>query len=507
MHAHAHWVRPHGNKCGRIHTVRLQVLREGSRNQAPRMESIEEIDPWNSRGPSVSLKEGVELNQLHNGVILEIDTEAMQAQEPYPDDAEESFEGANVLEQLNTECIGFAGNNLSDSDNELSPFEKMAKWMTVVPGSDGNLLKKVLRSGHGDVVPEGATVRVHYNGYLEYSDEPYDSSRLRNRPLQFKLGQSAVIEGWDCGVATMQRSEIARFLVNPSYAFGDFGCPPRIPPGATIMFEIELISFIDYKAADEFGSLTRKEKKEASLEQLLAVANAEREAGNELFKQNNFGKASSKYLKAVRLLESARLKDEIEEKQWKEVLLKLYLNQSLVSLKLNKHRLAVAQCKRALDIDPRNVKANFRLGQAFMKLSEFKKSRDHLLKAGRLSPGNQEIRLELQKLDRAVSKFRTLEKTMYTKMVQFSAPTVSDQTLESSGNSEDMNEMREQLVKELTLMRDKVSMKQMVLPQILTPEQVDCARQVARELGLKTEKAHNGGLRIYKEEDEIKVAF
>ncbi len=67
----------------------------------------------------MSLKEGVELNQLHNGVILEIDTEAMQAQEPYPDDAEESFEGANVLEQLNTECIGFAGNNLSDSDNEL----------------------------------------------------------------------------------------------------------------------------------------------------------------------------------------------------------------------------------------------------------------------------------------------------------------------------------------------------------------------------------------------------
>ncbi len=37
-------------------------------------------------------------------------------------------------------------------------------------------------------------------------------------------------------------------------------------------------------------------------------------------------------------------------------------------------------------------------------------------------------------------------------------------------------------------MRDKVSMKQMVLPQLLTPEQVDCARQVARELGLKTEK-------------------
>ena len=54
MHAHAHWVRPHGNKCGRIHTVRLQVLREGSRNQAPRMESIEEIDPWNVSSEIIS---------------------------------------------------------------------------------------------------------------------------------------------------------------------------------------------------------------------------------------------------------------------------------------------------------------------------------------------------------------------------------------------------------------------------------------------------------------------
>ena len=47
-----------------------------------------------------------------------------------------------------------------------------------------------------------------------------------------------VIEGWDVGVSTMRKSELARFLVNPSYAFGDFGCPPRIPPGATSMYFI-----------------------------------------------------------------------------------------------------------------------------------------------------------------------------------------------------------------------------------------------------------------------------
>ena len=40
----------------------------------------------------------------------------------------------------------------------------------------------------GEDVPERALVRVHYNGYLEYSDEPYDSSRLRGKQQQFVLG-------------------------------------------------------------------------------------------------------------------------------------------------------------------------------------------------------------------------------------------------------------------------------------------------------------------------------
>ena len=61
--------------------------------------------------------------------------------------------------------------------------------MIDLTNGEQGVLKKVLRQGVGARVPEGAIVRVHYNGYLEYSDEPYDSSRLRNRQLQFKLGK------------------------------------------------------------------------------------------------------------------------------------------------------------------------------------------------------------------------------------------------------------------------------------------------------------------------------
>jgi len=69
-----------------------------------------------------------------------------------------------------------------------SPFTKMARGMEDLTG-DGGVLKKVLTAGHGPEVSEGSVVRDHYNGYLEYCDEPYDSSRLRNKEQQFTLGK------------------------------------------------------------------------------------------------------------------------------------------------------------------------------------------------------------------------------------------------------------------------------------------------------------------------------
>ena len=65
----------------------------------------------------------------------------------------------------------------------------------------------------------------------------------------------------------------------------------------------------------------------------------------------------------MRLLEEKRLKDAEEEKKWKAVLLKLYLNQSLCSLRQSKPKLAITQSRKVMELDPKNVKAHFRLGQ------------------------------------------------------------------------------------------------------------------------------------------------
>ena len=67
---------------------------------------------------------------------------------------------------------------------------------------------------------------------------------------------------------------------------------------------------------------------------------------------------------------------------------------------MHKPKPTITLCRKVLQFDEKNVKAVFRLGQAYMQLSEFGKSRKYLIRAGRLSPSNVEIRQELAKLDK-----------------------------------------------------------------------------------------------------------
>lgn len=60
----------------------------------------------------------------------------------------------------------------------------------------------------------------------------------------------------ELGLLSMRRGELARFLFKPPYAYGTLGCPPLIPPNSTVLFEIELIDFLDSAESDKFCALT-----------------------------------------------------------------------------------------------------------------------------------------------------------------------------------------------------------------------------------------------------------
>ncbi|CAE8644243.1 unnamed protein product, partial [Polarella glacialis] len=90
----------------------------------------------------------------------------------------------------------------------------------------------------------GDDVSVHYVGTLASDGSQFDSSRDRGQPFVFALGKGNVIKGWDLGVAGMKKGEIAKFTLAPEFAYGESGSPPKIPEKATLVFEIELLSWM-----------------------------------------------------------------------------------------------------------------------------------------------------------------------------------------------------------------------------------------------------------------------
>lgn len=100
----------------------------------------------------------------------------------------------------------------------------------------------VTKPGDGKTFPQkGQTVSVHYTGTLTNGKE-FDSSKKRDKPFEFKIGEGQVIKAWDEGVAQMSVGTKAILTCSPDYAYGPKGYPPVIPPNSTLIFEVELLS-------------------------------------------------------------------------------------------------------------------------------------------------------------------------------------------------------------------------------------------------------------------------
>ncbi|CAI7850367.1 unnamed protein product [Closterium sp. NIES-54] len=93
------------------------------------------------------------------------------------------------------------------------------------------------------------TVRVHYKGML-VDGSVFDSSYERGDPLQFRLGQGNVIKGWDIGILGMCVGEKRKLKIPSHMGYGESGSPPKIPGGATLIFETELVEIVGAKPAD-----------------------------------------------------------------------------------------------------------------------------------------------------------------------------------------------------------------------------------------------------------------
>ena len=92
----------------------------------------------------------------------------------------------------------------------------------------------------GTEAHDGQVAVVHYTGWLTDGTK-FDSSRDRGQPFSFPIGQGQVIPGWDEGVAGMKVGGRRKLVIPASLGYGDMGAPPVIPPGATLVFDVELM--------------------------------------------------------------------------------------------------------------------------------------------------------------------------------------------------------------------------------------------------------------------------
>lgn len=150
-------------------------------------------------------------------------------------------------------ACGMAGDESTDPDSAQpdAPAEPAqveveaamnAAFAELAPG----LTMRILREGDGATAQAGDIAIVHYTGWLydetaqDNRGTKFDSSLDRDQHFQFPLGAGRVIRGWDQGVVGMKEGEKRELVIGSAMAYGERGAGNVIPPGATLVFEVEL---------------------------------------------------------------------------------------------------------------------------------------------------------------------------------------------------------------------------------------------------------------------------
>jgi FKBP-type peptidyl-prolyl cis-trans isomerase FkpA len=127
--------------------------------------------------------------------------------------------------------------------------ELKSTMSTTAPAAPVTELQRIdVVQGTGEGITAGQKAVVHYTGWLHQPGAPdnkgkkFDSSRDRGEPFRFEVGAGRVIKGWDEGVQGMQSGGQRQLIIPANLAYGDAGSRNVIPPGATLVFDIELLA-------------------------------------------------------------------------------------------------------------------------------------------------------------------------------------------------------------------------------------------------------------------------
>merc|ERR1712070_734308 len=204
------------------------------------------------------------------------------------------------------------------------------------------------------------------------------------------------IKGWDEGFASMKVGEKAMLTINSDYGYGASGSPPKIPGGATLKFEVELLGWKEKE----------KEKWEMSPEEKVEKAKKLKEEGTSLFKEKRFAEAASTYEDA-----STYVFDDDDEELYTACL----SNAAMCHLKVNDTAAAIQASTKVLNVEgyESNVKALYRRGTAHLQSSNWKQAKQDLMAAYTVDKTNKDVRKAMAKLKEAQVAAKKKEKATF----------------------------------------------------------------------------------------------
>ncbi len=150
-------------------------------------------------------------------------------------DKAKAFDAAKAFEEFNKSK---ADRIRKEKEKELKMLKDVSKGFSK---TSSGLLYKFEKENNSQKPSNGNKVKVHYKGML-LDGTVFDSSFKRNKPIEFTLGIGQVIKGWDEGISLLGIGDKASFIIPSDLAYGASGAGGVIPPNATLVFEVELIS-------------------------------------------------------------------------------------------------------------------------------------------------------------------------------------------------------------------------------------------------------------------------
>mmetsp|Transcript_22959 Transcript_22959/g.46498 ORF Transcript_22959/g.46498 Transcript_22959/m.46498 type:complete len:424 (+) Transcript_22959:75-1346(+) len=172
---------------------------------------------------------------------------------------------------------------------------------------------------------------------------------------------------------------------------------------------------------------------EKSTEEKIAAADRFRQEGNEAYKKQNFGLASVHYRKALLQFDYTFAENDEEEKAVENVKVPCLLNLAACKCQQEEWDEVLTQCRLALEINPRSVKAFYRTAQAHLARDQFDLAKDALMSAYEIEPQNAEVRAAYVQLKKNMANYKARRKEVFKEMM--SADPVAEAGADAAANA------------------------------------------------------------------------